>query len=153
MLLFTGCRKGEILRLRWDEVSDNTLSLIDSKTGARTVWLGDEAQGVLARQSHWRGRSEFVFPCPWDGKRPFENIYVFWRGLKKEARLDDVRLHDLRHSFASEAVRQGIPLPVISKLLGHSSLTMTMRYTHLSTADIEAAAERIGNIIIEQMGG
>jgi site-specific recombinase XerD len=67
-------------------------------------------------------------------------------------KLDDVRIHDLRHSFASEAVRQGISLPVISKLLGHSNLEMTMRYTHLSTEDIEAAAERIGQRIEAMFG-
>ncbi len=71
----------------------------------------------------------------------------FWDRLREQARLDDFRIHDLRHSFATEAIRQGIALPIVSKLLGHSSLAMTMRYTHASNADIEAAADRIGQSI------
>ena len=153
MLLFTGCRKGEILTLKWQDVAGHdekgaTLALSDSKTGARTIWLGDEARAVLTRQEDLQSQSslasDYVFPHPHGGNRPLASVDGFWHGLRKEIGLGDVRLHDLRHTFASKAVRQGIPLPVLSKLLGHSTLAMTMRYTHLTTADIEAAAERVG---------
>jgi integrase len=143
MLLFTGCRRGEITQLRWDEVGESTLNLSDSKTGARTIWLGEEALGILERQRLKRGSSSYVFP---DRHKSSKSVHVefFWIKIRAKVKLDDVRIHDLRHSFASEAVRQGISLPVVSKLLGHSNIEMTMRYTHLSTEDIEAAAERIG---------
>ena len=81
------------------------------------------------------------------------HIDQYWRKIRVKADIADFRLHDLRHSFASEAVRQGISLPVISKLLGHSSLAMTMRYTHLSDEQVTAAAERIGEEINNMMEG
>ncbi|XDZ65496.1 tyrosine-type recombinase/integrase [Alphaproteobacteria bacterium LSUCC0684] len=155
MLLFTGCRKGEILNLRWDEVHGSILTLSDSKTGPRTIWLGDETMAVLERQRRRKmGQgevSDFVFPHPHDVNRGMGSIDMFWRSLRQRIGLVDVRLHDLRHTFASQAMRQGIALPVISKLLEHSSLAMTMRYTHLGNADIEAAAERIGAQIDRQL--
>ena len=150
MLLYTGCRLNEILSLRWDEVGMGELNLRDGKTGARKVWFGPEARAVIDEAKSLQeamGGSEFVFPHPRDPRRGLDpnGFGQFWRRLRRRAGLEDVRLHDLRHSFASEAVRQGVPLPVVSKLLGHSSITMTMRYVHASNAEIEAAAERIGN--------
>ena len=151
MLVFTGCRLGEILHLRWDEVGDNTLDLADSKTGTRKVWLGSESKGVLAearaRQEEAGLRTAFVFPSTRDHSRGFESIDPFWYGLRARAGIPDVRLHDLRHSFASDAVRKGIPLPVVAKLLGHSDIKMTMRYTHAGRDEVEESAERIGKRI------
>ncbi len=149
LMLFTGCRKGEVLSLQWDEVQGNILKLKDSKTGARTVWLSDDAKAVIARQNL---SPVYVFPSPRDAAKPLFDITGFWMNLRNKTDLKDVRMHDLRHSFASQAVRQGVALPVISKLLGHSSLSMTMRYTHVSDADTEAAAERIGKRINEMLG-
>ncbi len=148
LMLFTGCRKGEVLHLRWDEVQGNILKLKDSKTGARTVWLSDDAKAVIARQ---KPSPVYVFPSPRDAAKPLFDITGFWVNLRRKIDLKDVRMHDLRHSFASQAVRQGIALPVISKLLGHSSLSMTMRYVHVSDTDVEAAAERIGGRIHEML--
>ena len=149
LMLFTGCRKGEVLSLRWDEFQGNVLKLKDSKTGARTVWLSDDAKAVIARQ---KPSPVYVFPSPRDAEKPLFDITGFWVALRRKINLKDVRMHDLRHSFASQAVRQGVALPVISKLLGHSSLSMTMRYVHVSDADVEAAAERIGGRIHEMLG-
>ncbi len=153
MLLFTGCRKGEILHLRWDEVATATLTLTDSKTGPRTVWLGAAASAVIERQRQKREDSPYVFPHPQNTQKSIEDIFSFWNTFRRGIGLSDIRLHDLRHSFASQAVRQGISLPVLSKLLGHSTLAMTMRYTHLSTPDIEASATRIAAIITGQLEG
>ncbi len=156
LLLFTGCRKSEVLHLRWDEVAENTLTLTDSKTGPRLVWMGGEAMAILERQRQNRVSkmaSPYVFPHRDDAHKCIENIYWFWHRLRRRIGLSDIRLHDLRHSFASQAVRQGVSLPVLSKLLGHSNLTMTMRYAHLSTADIEASAKRIAAIISGQLEG
>ena len=151
MLLFTGCRSSEIRTLRWDEVGEDVLDLSDGKTGARRVWLGPGALAVLEEAAAMRdagaGRSEFVFPDPRDPRRCMGRCGIsdFWRGIRSRVGLGDVRIHDLRHSYASEAVRRGVPLPVVSRLLGHRRVEMTMRYTHSSNAEVEAAAERIGD--------
>ena len=73
--------------------------------------------------------------------------------MRAEADLCDVRLHDLRHSFASHAVLQGVPLPVVSRLLGHKRPGMTLRYAHVGERETEAAAERIGAAIAQALGG
>ena len=74
-----------------------------------------------------------------------------WKKVRKLAGIEDVRLHDLRHTFASQAAMQGIPLPVVARLLGHAQVQMTLRYAHVSDRDVEAAAERIGGVMAEIM--
>ncbi len=142
LLLLTGCRKGEITGLSWSEVHDGMLALADSKTGPRTVPLNTQARAILDRQL--RGESPFVFPSPLDPARPRYPDLRFWYRIRREAGFEDVRLHDLRHTMASHAVMNGVPVPVVSRLLGHSNVQMTMRYAHLADRDIEAAAERVG---------
>ena len=145
LLLLTGCRKGEITGLRWSEVRDGMLALGDSKTGPRTVPLGSSARTILDRQP--RGESPFVFPSPLDPARPRYPELRFWYRIRREAGIEDVRLHDLRHTMASHAVMNGVPVPVVSRLLGHSDVKMTLRYAHLGDRDIEAAAARVGEAI------
>ncbi len=70
-----------------------------------------------------------------------------WFTLRKRAGLKDVRLHDLRHNYASQAVLSGVPLPTVARLLGHRQVSMTLRYAHVADREVEAAAERIGNVI------
>ncbi len=142
LLLLTGCRRGEIVGLRWSEVQDGMLALADSKTGPRTVPLGSRARAILSRQP--RGESPFVFPSPRDPARPRGPELSLWYRVRREAGIEDCRLHDLRHTVASHAVMNGVPLPVVSRLLGHSNVQMTLRYAHLADRDIEAAAERVG---------
>ena len=77
---------------------------------------------------------------------------TLWYHVREEAGIEDVRLHDLRHSHASQAVLQGGPLPMVSKLLGHRHLSMTLRYTHVADREVEAAAERIGKAIARMCG-
>ena len=72
---------------------------------------------------------------------------TLWYRIRREAGLEDVRLHDLRHTYASQAVMQGTPLPVVARLLGHRQATMTLRYAHVADREVEAAAERIGTAI------
>ena len=150
LLLLTGCRKGEIVRLRWSEVHESALMLADSKTGPRKVPLNSQARQVLERQP--QGQSPFVFPSPLDASRPRGDHLRLWRLIRREADIEDVRLHDLRHSFASHAVMNGVPVPVVSRLLGHSNVRMTLRYAHLGDRDIEAAAERVGQAIGDILG-
>lgn len=145
LLLLTGCRRNEIVRLRWAEVRDDTLGLGESKTGPRTVPLNARARTILERQP--RGESRFVFPSPRDPSRPRGPELRLWYRVRREAGIEDCRLHDLRHTHASHAVMNGVPVPVVSRLLGHSSVGMTLRYAHLGDRDIERAAERIGQFI------
>ena len=142
LLLLTGCRKGEIVRLRWSEVHDDTLVLADSKTGRRKVPLNTQARRILERQP--RSARQFVFPSPFDPSRPRCLRLALWYQVRQEAGIEDVRLHDLRHTHASHAVMNGVPVPVVSRLLGHTNVRMTLRYAHLGDREIEAAAERVG---------
>ena len=145
LLLLTGCRRGELVRLRWSEVQGEVLRLRDAKTGPRTVFLSTSARAVLARQP--RAGGDYVFPSRQNPSRSRSPELSLWRKIRKQARLEDVRLHDLRHTFASYAVMRGVPLPVVSRLLGHSNTRMTLRYAHVSDRETEAAAERIGTTI------
>ena len=149
LLLLTGCRKTEIVRLRWSEVQGDTIALADSKTGPRKVPLNTQAKRVLERQPQ-RG-SAFVFPSPLDPARPRYPNLPLWYRVRRDAGIEDVRLHDLRHTVASHAVMNGVPVPVVSRLLGHSNASMTLRYAHLGDRDIEAAAEKVGRAISEIM--
>ena len=145
LLLLTGCRKGEIVNLRWREVDGDTLDLADSKTGPRKVFLNAPARAIAERQA--QTESPFVFPSPRDPERACSPNLPLWYTVRRQAGIEDVRLHDLRHTFASHAVLQGVPLPVVSRLLGHKRPSMTLRYAHVSDREIEAAAERIGAVI------
>ena len=142
LLLLTGCRKGEILNLRWSEVHGDTLVLADSKTGPRTVPLNTRARRILESQPS--GQGAFVFPSPCSPGRPRSSVNRLWNSIRRDAGIEDVRLHDLRHTVASHAVMSGVPVPVVSRLLGHSNVRMTLRYAHLQDRDVEEAAERIG---------
>ena len=145
LLLFTGCRRGEILHLKWKEVGDDVLDLSDSKTGPRRVYLNSAARSIIARQP--RTDSPFVFPSPGDLSRPLSETMSLWYLVRERAEIGDVRLHDLRHNLASHAVMQGVPLPTVAKLLGHRRISMTLRYAHVHDKEVEAAAERVGRII------
>ena len=150
LLLLTGCRKNEIVRLRKQEVSGDCLHLADSKTGPRTVFLNEEARAIIERRMS--DNSAFLFPSSRDPGRPIHGDLALWYTIRREAGIEDVRLHDLRHTYASHAVMQGTPLPVVSRLLGHSRATMTMRYAHMGDRETEAAAERIGTVIAGILG-
>ena len=145
LLLLTGCRKNEIVRLQWREVDGAVLDLADGKTGPRKVFLSAEARAVVERQP--RTGSPYVFPSASDPARPADGCVRLWYEARKRAGLEDVRLHDLRHTFASHAVMQGVPLPVVARLLGHRDVRMTLRYAHVADKELEAAAERIGAAI------
>ena len=129
----------------------DTLNLVDAKSGPRRVFLNAQARAILARQQ--RSGSAWVFPSPLDPGRPLSPHLPLWYLVRKEAGIEDVRIHDLRHTYASHAVLQGIPLPVVSRLLGHKWPSMTLRYAHVGDREIEAAAERIGVAIARALDG
>ena len=147
LLLLTGCRKSEILTLKWDEVNlkAQELNLSDSKTGRRTIPLSREATDVLAQIPRVAGNLH-VIPGKVEGK-PIRNLNGSWDIIRKQARLGDVRIHDLRHSFASRALALGESLAAIGSLLGHTQVETTARYAHLAQDSVREAAVRISDSI------
>ena len=145
LLACTGCRHGEIRNLKWREVGANTLNLEDSKTGPRIVYLNSRARTLIARQP--RTESPYVFPSSDDPTQPTTRFAHLWHLVRRRAGIEDVRLHDLRHTFASHAVMRGVPLPTVARLLGHRQVSMTLRYAHAGDRETEDAAERIGGVI------
>jgi integrase len=145
LLAFTGARAGEVLGLRWEHVDlpGGCLRLPTSKTGRKVIHLNGPALEVLAGLAGRRTGSPWVIAGAKPG-RPLVNIRKPWHRLREAAGLPDVRLHDLRHSFASVAVAGGLSLPVIEALLGHSQPATTARYAHLAADPLRAAAEAIG---------
>ena len=152
LLLLTGCRRGEILHLQWREVGEDVLELVDSKTGPRTVFLSPKAKAIIERQP--RSDIPWVFPSPINREKPrsVNALDSIWKLTRKQAEIEDVRLHDLRHSVASQAVLNGVPLPVVARLLGHSQVSMTLRYAHVAEKEVEAAAQRVGRVIANLCG-
>ncbi|KWV92459.1 MULTISPECIES: site-specific integrase [unclassified Erythrobacter] len=140
LLALTGCRRGEILNLTWGEVQGRKLKLTDSKTGPRIVWLGQKAREVLDGFPRAK-KHERVFRFD---MLPISAIEGFWRMLRVEAGIEDVRLHDLRHNYASLAARSSETLPMIGNLLGHRHVRTTARYSHLDDASILTASVVIG---------
>ena len=118
------------------------VDIVDAKTGPRRVFLNAPARAILERQAS--SNSTWVFPALTDPERPLSHHLPLWRSVRKEAGIEDVRLHDFRHKFASHAVLQDVPLPVVFRLLGHRHPSMTLRYAHVGERETEAAAERIG---------
>lgn len=152
LILLTGCRSGEILRLDWSEVAGDRLELADSKTGPRSVALPEAARAILkARRPRRLGGP--VFPDSRDRASPRRNIDAAWAMVKARAGLPaTIRLHDLRHTYASHALMRGETLQMAGKLLGHRRLQSTERYAHLDDGFLLAAAERVSARIATLMG-
>lgn len=144
LLALTGARRGEIEQLKWSEVDPDfgCLRLEDSKTGQKIVPIGRVALEVIEAAPKVKG-SPFVFPSTTDPLKPFGQLQKTWLVVRKAAGLDDVRIHDLRHSFASSGVASGQGLVVLGKLLGHADVKTTSRYAHLADDPVRAAADSI----------
>ena len=152
LLMLTGCRLSEIQKLRWEHVDLDAgeLRLPDTKTGGRAVPLAPSAVRLL--QTLPRDDDN-----PWviAGKKPGSHLTDLqhpWRRIRARANLEDVRIHDLRHSFASRALALGEGLPMIGKLLGHTQVQTTARYAHLARDTVKASAARIGDSIYGDLG-
>jgi integrase len=144
LLLLTGARRGEITGLQWQNVdfARKCLRLPDSKTGAKVIFLNDAALEIL-RGLPRLSKNLHVIPGTRTGAA-FVGIDKVWARVRAAAALSDVRLHDLRHSFASMAVSDGFSLPVIGALLGHKNTATTARYAHLASDPLRAANEAVG---------
>ena len=152
-LAFTGARRGEIEGLRWRgvDLERGLLMLDDSKTGEKTVYLSAPALSILSGLPRVAG-NEHVFPGGRPGKRTGALDKV-WARVRQRAGLADVRLHDLRHSYASVGAGASLGLPIIGKLLGHTQAATTARYAHLSDHPLRRAADTIGATIAAAMEG
>lgn len=151
LLIFTGARRGEILTLKWDFVNfeASRLELPDSKTGAKFVYLPAPALKLLSELPR-----DLSNPFVITGAKPgthLVNMKDPWAAIRNEAELPDLRIHDLRHSFASIGAGGGMSLPVIGALLGHKETSTTARYAHLSDNPLRIAVEDIGGRIATAM--
>lgn len=153
LLTFTGARLNEILTLEWEHVNEDhgLLMLPDSKTGKKAIRLNAPARKVLEGVPRLEG-NPFVI-CGERATRHLVNLEKPWRRIRKAAKLNDVRLHDLRHSFASVAASGGHSLVVIGKMLGHSQPATTARYAHLADDPVKAASDAVGARIAAAMDG
>jgi len=151
LLLFTGCRLREILHLKWDHVDleRGLLFLADSKTGRKTVILNAPALAVLTRLDRL---GSYVVPGD-DPEKPRADLKRPWEAVARRAGLDGVRLHDLRHTYASFGAGGGLGLPIIGKLLGHTQASTTQRYAHLEADPLRRASEAIGGRIAAALEG
>ena len=151
LLLLTGCRKSEISDLRWEHVTADAIELPDAKTGGRAVPLGPGARAVLDSIPRTAG-CPWVFPGRFPGTHRVD-LQGPWKIIRKRAGLEDVRIHDLRHTFALQALALGESLTMIGKLLGHTQVQTTARYAHLARNSIQNAAARITDSIGDSIGG
>lgn len=147
LLMLTGCRLSEIMTLKWEDVDTTAreLRLPESKTGAKVVHFGQTAATILDGIERLDD-NPFVIT----GKKPgarLTDLQHPWRRIRDKAGLSNVRIHDLRHSYASGALALGEGLPMIGKLLGHSQVQTTARYAHLANDPVKRAAGRVSDMI------
>lgn len=151
LLILTGARRSEILSLEWDRIVGPRAVLEDSKTGPRTIWLNAPARAILdARRDTATG--PLVFPAP-QSEGPVKVIDYPWKVICKEASIGPLRVHDLRHHFASVAVSNGIDLRLVGQLLGHHDIDSTLGYAHLATGALMKSATRVSGLIDRSLRG
>jgi integrase len=147
LLIYTGCRLNEIMTLQWDyvDLEERVLNLPDSKTGAKQVFLGRAACELL-EQAPRLSDNPWVITGILPGRR-LTDLQPFWQRVRARAGLSEVRIHDLRHTFASTAIAAGHSLPIIGKLLGHTQVQTTARYAHLAAQPAMVAADSITEVL------
>ena len=149
LLLFTGARSSEITGLKWRWIRGSRAVLPDSKTGPKTIQLPPPARAVLNVLPR---NGEFVFPNG-KGDGPMRDLGERWSKLRALADLEDVRLHDCRHTYASHAVMSGLDLYTVGRLLGHADTGSTERYAHLADGHVREAAGHISGVVHDAMTG
>lgn len=150
LLLLTGCRLSEIQTARWEFVTERGLELPETKVGKRCIPLPQSARAILAALPRTSGHPFII-----EGK--FANAHITdlqhpWQRIRALADIRDVRIHDLRHTYASVAVSGGMPIQMVGQLLGHTQLQTTLRYAHLADDPIRAAAEENSASIFASLG-
>jgi integrase len=149
LLILTGARLSEIQMLKWEYVREGYLALPDSKTGARRIVLAREVSDLLHGIKRLRD-NPYVIVGTVPGQH-WTDMQRPWRRIRAKAGLPDLRLHDLRHSYASVAASQGESLSMVGKLLGHSQVQTTARYAHLAPNPLRATADRVASAITAAM--
>ena len=152
LLTLTGARLSEVLNLRWDEIGElsedgASARLEDSKTGPHTVWLGPQAVRLLAALPR-REEGARVFPDDLTSHR----LHTFWCAIREQAGLSGLRIHDARHTWASQGVMNGVGLATVGRLLGHRKRRTTAIYAHLDDAALRDAAAQAAGVIAQAMG-
>ena len=149
LLMLTGCRSGEIMSLRWEyeDLETGELRLPESKTGSKVVHLGEPAVAVLQGIPRREG-DPWALPGAKRGSH-ISYLHDSWTRILERAGIENLRIHDLRHSFASGGLLVGEDLPMIGKLLGHNKVQTTARYAHLANDPLKAATNRIASRIAE----
>ena len=144
VLQMTGARLREVLNMEWAfvDLPNGQVHLPDSKSGRKTIFLSNKAKRYIGDIER-KPANPYVFPGQREGAQLI-NIQKPWRLIRERAGLNDVRLHDLRHTYASLAVAQNLSLPIVGKLLGHKSSKSTERYAHLYNDVLVAAAQKVG---------
>jgi integrase len=154
LLIFTGARLREILHLKWDQVDfqRGLLLLPTSKTGKKTIILNEPALSVLESLPRIGNYVIASSTAGEENERPRADLKKPWKAISKHASLEDVRIHDLRHTHASVGAGAGLGLPIIGKLLGHTQSTTTQRYAHLDNDPLRKASEQIAGHLASAMG-
>lgn len=152
LALLTGARQGELRNLTWPEVDleRRLLLLRDSKTGQKPIFLSEPAAALLAALPRLAGNPH-VFPGARREGGAHTGLSRAWEKARRHVGLDDVRAHDLRHSYASVGAARGHSLPIIGKLLGHAAVNTTSRYAHLGADPVTRASDDIGQRIASLM--
>ncbi len=153
LLTLTGARKSEIVTAKWEylDAQLGQLRLPDSKTGAKPIRLGPPALELL-QDTPRVAKNPYICPGTKEG-RPIGGLQKAWERIRNKAKLQDVRLHDLRHSFASVSAGSGESLLIIGAMLGHKRSTTTERYSHLADDPVKAATDRTSKQIDAMMKG
>ncbi|MBB3931203.1 integrase [Kaistia hirudinis] len=159
LLLFTGARLREVLHMRWEwiDFQRGIATLPDSKTGKRSIYLNPPALAVLASLPR---QGKFIFPAEREARdidggpeeKPRHDLKRAWNAVRRMAQLDNVRIHDLRHTHASFGAASNLGLQTIGQLLGHAQHKTTLRYAHLSADPLRRASEAIGAQLAEALG-
>ncbi len=151
LLMLTGARRSEILSLEWDRIVGSRAVLADAKEGPRTIWLNAPARAILdARRAQRTGR--YVFPAE-RSEGPMKVIDQAWKQVCGEAAITGLRVHDLRHHFASVAVSNGVDLRLVGHLLGHVDIDSTLGYAHLGSDALMKSASRVSGLIDRSLRG
>lgn len=150
LLMLTGCRRNEIAELKWDYVHYTHLDLPDSKTGRRRIPLPRAAYDLLMSLPRRNGNPYVILGVTELGH--ITDLERPWRRIRARAGLEDVRIHDLRHTYASVAMKDGIDPFTLKEILGHKNLSTTLRYAHLSDDAVQKAAGQIANRLAATLG-
>jgi integrase len=149
LLIYTGCRLNEILTLKWAYVTAHHLELPDSKTGRRRIPLPREAYDTLQNLPRRDGNPYVILGESMDG--PLVNLQKPWSRIRKRAGLEGVRMHDLRHTYASVAMKDGIDPFTLKEIMGHKNLQTTLRYAHLADDAVQRAAGSVASRLASAM--